>query len=180
MDPQAVFEVFRRNLTEHYFDVKGRVRRQEFWYFVLAWVVVNIIAAIIGSILGIGLLRPLVGLALLLPTVGLGIRRLQDTGRNGTLVWVFAGLYAVMMVLSLIALVFLASAMVGAYHPYANPYANPYAISAGAVMFGGIMTLVSLATLVVAVILIYFWAQPGTIGPNQYGPDPKAVPTPTV
>ena len=28
MDPQAVVEVFRRNVTQHYFDMKGRVRRR--------------------------------------------------------------------------------------------------------------------------------------------------------
>ncbi len=168
MDPQAVIEVFRRNLTEHYFDVKGRARRQEFWYFVLAAVVVSIVASIIDVILSTGLLRPLVGLALLLPMTGLGIRRLQDTGRNGKLVWVSAGLYALMMVLTVI-MAFTYTATVISPYGY-----NPYAASAGIVMFGGLMTLVGLATLVVAAVLVYFWVQPGTVGPNQYGPDPKA------
>ena len=27
-------------------------------------------------------------------------------------------------------------------------------------------------------VLIYFWAQPGTIGPNEYGPNPKEAVTP--
>ena len=169
MDPNAVIEVFRRNLTEHYFDVKGRVRRQEFWYFVLGSVVVSIAAGIIDVILGTGLLRPLVGLALLLPTTGLGIRRLQDTGRNGTLVWVSAGLYALLLVFTLIgSFYFMGPAVYGRY-----AY-NPYALSAGAVAFGGLVTLLSMASLAVAVVLIYFWVQPGTVGENQYGPDPKA------
>jgi uncharacterized membrane protein YhaH (DUF805 family) len=33
--------------------------------------------------------------------------------------------------------------------------------------------LINLAELVIAIVLIYLWAQPGTVGPNQYGPDPK-------
>jgi uncharacterized membrane protein YhaH (DUF805 family) len=168
MDPQAVIEVFRRNLTQHYFDVKGRVRRQEFWYFVLAAVVVSIVASIIDAVLSTGLLRPLVGLALLLPMTGLGIRRLQDTGRNGKLVWVFAGLYALMLVLTLIV-VFTYTATVVSPYGY-----NPYAATAGVMMFGGLMSLVGVATLVVGLVLLYFWVQPGTVGPNQYGPDPKA------
>jgi len=172
MDPKAVIEVFRRNITEHYFDPKGRVHRQEFWYFILASVVLGIGAALIDLILGTSLLRPLVGLALLLPTAGLGIRRLQDIGRNGKLVWIGAGLYAVLLVLSLIGVFFITSV---AYGPYG--YA-PYAVSAGAVMFGGLVTLVSLANLVVAVVLIYFWTQPGVAGPNQYGPDPKEAAAP--
>lgn len=176
MDPNAVIEVFRRNLTEHYFDVKGRVRRQEFWYFILASVVLTLGAGIIDVILRIGLLRPLLGLALLLPTTGLGVRRLQDIGRKGTLVWVSAGLYAVLMVLSLVGIFFLASAV---YGPYGyNPYGVPYGVAAAAVMYSGLVSLVAVASFVVAVVLIYFWAQPGTIGPNAYGPDPKEAVTP--
>lgn len=172
MDPQAVIEVFRRNLTEHYFDVKGRVRRQEFWYFVLAAVVVSIAASIIDVILSTGLLRPLVGLALLLPMTGLGIRRLQDIGRNGTLVWVSAALYAAMMVLTVIMAFTYSAAVFGPYGYHPNASAG--IVMSGIVMFSGLMTLVGLATLVVAVVLVYFWVQPGTVGPNQYGPDPKA------
>jgi uncharacterized membrane protein YhaH (DUF805 family) len=169
MDPNAVIDVFRRNLTEHYFDVKGRVRRQEFWYFILASVVVSIAAAIIDMILGTAILRPLVGLALLLPTTGLGIRRLQDTGRKGTLVWVSAGLYAVMLVMTIVTALFITTTV---YGPYGY---NPYGAFAGAVMFAGLISLLGVASLVVAVILIYFWVQPGTIGDNQFGPDPKEV-----
>jgi uncharacterized membrane protein YhaH (DUF805 family) len=167
MDPNAVIEVFRRNITEHFFDTKGRVRRQEFWYFVLASVVVNIAAAIIDAVVGTHILRAVVGLALLLPSLGLGIRRLQDTGRNGTLVWIWAGLYAVLMVLTIISGLFLFGAA-------ASPY-GIYALSATAIMFAGLVSLVGLITLVVAIVLIYFWAQPGTVGENQYGPDPKAA-----
>jgi len=172
MDPNAVIEVFRRNLTEHYFDVKGRVRRQEFWYFILASVVLNVGAGIIDAIMSTALLRPLLGLALLLPTAGLGIRRLQDTGRKGTLVWISAGLYGVLMVLSLIGVFFLASTV---YGPYGY---NPYGVVAGAAMYAGLTSLVGVAALVVAVVLIYFWAQPGTVGPNEFGPDPKEAVAP--
>jgi len=169
MDPNAVIEVFRRNVTEHYFDTKGRVRRQEFWYFVLAAFVASIGARLIDLVLGLHLLGPLIGLALLLPMTGLGIRRLQDTGRNGTLVWVWTGLYALLMVLSLFSILFVATASYGAYGY------NPYGAFAGAVMFAGLVSLVGFVTLVVAIVLIYFWAQPGTAGENQHGPDPKAA-----
>jgi len=173
LDPNAVIEVFRRNITEHYFDVKGRVGLREFWYFILASVVLNLGAGIIDAIIRTGMLRPLLGLALLLPTAGIGIRRLQDTGRNGNLVWVSAGLYGLLMVLSLFAVFFITSA---AFGPYGY---NPYGAVAGAALFGGLLSLVGLAALVVVAVLIYFWIQPGTVGPNDYGPDPKdAVPPP--
>jgi len=161
MDPQAVIEVFRRNLTEHYFDLKGRVGRQEFWYFILACVVVYLAAAIIDSVIRTGLLMPLVALALLLPTTGLGARRLQDTGRNGSLVWVWALISVVTQVFALMTFM-----------------AGPYG-AVGAWYFiltlGWLILLINLAMLAVSIALIYFWVQPGTVGPNEYGPDPKAT-----
>ena len=66
MDPQAVIEVFRRNVTEHYFDMQGRVRRQEFWYFILACVVVFVVAAILDAIIRTGLIAAILRLALIL------------------------------------------------------------------------------------------------------------------
>jgi len=161
MDPQAVIEVFRRNLTEHYFDLKGRVGRQEFWYFILACVVVYLAAAIIDSVIRTGLLMPLIALALLLPTTGLGARRLQDTGRNGSLVWVWALISVVTQVFALMTFM-----------------AGPYG-AVGAWYFiltlGWLILLINLAMLAVSIALIYFWVQPGTVGPNEYGPDPKAT-----
>jgi uncharacterized membrane protein YhaH (DUF805 family) len=155
MDVNAIVELFRRTVTEHYFDMSGRVGRKEYWWFVAACIAVSIAATIIDAILGISLLRPLVGLALLLPMAGMGARRLQDTGRNGSLVWALIGIYALMLVLVLLAGV---SAIIGAF------------VFVG--MFAGVMMLLSLAALVLAVILIYFWIQPGTPGPNAYGPVP--------
>ena len=158
MDVNAIVDMFRRNVTEHYFDMSGRVGRKEFWFFVLACVVVSVAAAIIDAVVGLAVLRPLVGLALLLPTAGMGARRLQDTGRNGTLVWILVGLSAIMQVFALLTALagpFGAAAFLGLF-----------------LMLGGLIVLISLATLVMAVVLIYFWIQPGTVGPNQFGPQP--------
>jgi uncharacterized membrane protein YhaH (DUF805 family) len=149
--------VFRRNITEHYFDLSGRVSRKEFWYFALASFVLYIGAAIIGTILFSGLLTSLLSLALLLPMTGLGARRLQDIGRNGQLMWIWAGVSLVMNVIGLLA------AMTG-----------PFGAVGFLFFFLSIGWLISLAMLVISVVLIYFWIQPGTAGPNEFGPDPLA------
>ena len=162
MDPQAVIEVFRRNLTEHYFDLTGRVRRQEFWYFALACFVVFIAAAIVDAIIRTGILVPLVALALLLPMTGLGARRLQDIGRNGSLVWVWALISAVMQVIALL-----------------SGLSGPMGAIGFLYFFFTIGWLINLAALVVSVVLIYFWVQPGDAGPNAFGPDPKAGTAPS-
>ena len=157
MDPQAVIEVFRRNLTEHYFDLNGRVRRQEFWYFVLATFVIYIAAAIIDAVVHTGLLGAVVGLALLLPMTGLGARRLQDTGQNGSLIWVWTIASGIMQVIALLTAI-----------------SGPFGVLAFLYMFLAVGWLISLIALVVSIALIYFWVQPGTAGANAYGPDPKA------
>ena len=48
MDMQAIFDNYRRTITEHYFDMHGRVGRPQFWYFVLANFVASILAHIVG------------------------------------------------------------------------------------------------------------------------------------
>ena len=68
MDLQAIFDNYRRTITEHYFDMNGRVGRPQFWYFVLA----NFVAAILADIVGRIVLLPvgqLYNLAVLLPAM---------------------------------------------------------------------------------------------------------------
>lgn len=158
MDPNAVIEVFRRNITAHYFDTNGRVGRQEFWYFVLASVVVFVVAAILDNLIGTALLAAIIGLLLLPPMIGLGARRLQDVGRNGQLVWVWAIPYAVVQVVALL------SALSGPFGAVGFLY-----------FFFSIGWLINLVALVAAILLVYYWAQPGVAGANEYGPDPKAA-----
>jgi uncharacterized membrane protein YhaH (DUF805 family) len=152
MDPQAIIDNFRRNVTEHYFDMNGRVGRPEFWYFVLAVFIVEVIAAIIGDLIHVHLVQVAVELALLLPMAGLGARRLQDTGRNGALVWL---LIIPSLVMGLLSAMAMASGIFGGFGFF--------------FLFGGVLVLIELVTLVAAIALIYFWCQPGTPGPNAYG-----------
>lgn len=153
MNPQAIIENFRRNVMEHYFDLNGRVGRSEFWYFALAGFIVQIIAGIIGSF--IPLIAALVGLALALPYAGMGARRLQDTGKNGQLVWL---LIIPSVIYQLIALAAVAAGPLGA---------------AGFLLFFlSIGWLISLCLLIAFIAMIYFWVQPGQTEANAYGPVP--------
>jgi uncharacterized membrane protein YhaH (DUF805 family) len=153
MDPQALFENYRRTITEHYFDMNGRVGRAQFWYFVLA----NFIAAILAHIVGRIVFLPvgeLYNLAVLLPATCIGARRLQDIGRDGRLAWLLLILVAVTQIAAVLtALTFVFAGMFG-------------------LLFVPGLGIVGLATLVVAVVLIYFWCQPGDPGSNAYGPPP--------
>ena len=156
MDPQAIFDNFRRTVTEHYFDMAGRVGRSQFWYFMLANFVFAVAAAILQSVTFLPLLA-IYNLAMLLPGAGMGARRLQDTGRDGKLVWIFiiAGfvsqLISVLAMMSVYSLGFLSF-----------------------ILFGPMVMLINLAFLVAWIVLIYFWCQPGDPGPYAYGPPPPS------
>jgi len=156
MDLRAIFDNYWRAVTQHYFDMNGRVGRSEFWHFVLVNFVFAIVAAILQSVTFLPLLA-IYDLAMILPTAGMGARRLQDIGRDGKLVWIFiiAGfvsqLIAAAAVISAFALGFLSF-----------------------LFFGPLVVLVNLALVVVLLTLIYFWCQPGDAGANAYGPPPPA------
>ena len=154
MDFQAIFDNFRKQITDHYFDMHGRVGRAQFWYFVAANFAFAILAAILQSVTFLPLMA-IYNLAMLLPAAGMGARRLQDTGRDGKLVWIFiiAGFIsqfmAMLAMMSFFALGFLSF-----------------------LLFGPLIMLINLAFVLACIVRIYFWCQPGNPGDNAYGPPP--------
>lgn len=153
MDPQTIFDNYKRIISQHYFDMNGRVGRPEFWYFVLANLIAGILAAIAGAIIHMPL-GPLYNLAVLLPSICLGARRLQDTGRDGKLVWVLFFVAALSQILGLIAML------------------SFFAAGFFALTLLPMLGLINLVFLVVALVLIWFWCQPGDAGDNAYGTPP--------
>lgn len=63
-----------------YADFNGRAARPEFWWFMLAQFVVNLVTNMILPVLGM-----LISLGLLVPTLAAGSRRLHDIGKSGWL-----------------------------------------------------------------------------------------------
>ena len=153
MDVQAVFDNFKNTITNHYFDMRGRTGRSQFGYYVLAYVVGVILASILGNILHLPL-EELYNLALLLPFMGLGARRLQDIGRNGQLMWLMVILWGVTQIVGII------TAMAFAFGDWLGFLFTPGLGVAG------------IASLVLGIVLIWFWCQPGDPGPNAFGPVP--------
>ena len=110
---EAVSSVFSK-----YVGFSGRAPRSEYWYWLLFYCLVLIVAVLIDQmVLGFAVLQSILSLALLLPSLAVAIRRLHDLDRTGW--WL------------LLALV---------------PVAG--------------------------IVLIVWFCFRGTMGPNQYGPDP--------
>ena len=154
MDFNKLWQNFVDIISKHYVDFNGRVGRTQFWYYIATYVVIGIGVSIVGGIANSGGgLRSLYGLALLLPTLGITARRLHDTGRTASWVLILAVPWLLSILLGLIAL------------------ASFFVFGLFALLMGlaGIIGLVSLAAVI---LLIYFCAQPGNDGPNEYGPVP--------
>lgn len=78
-----------RSVLSKYATFSGRARRSEYWWFVLFYLIVAVVATAIDSAAGLpqtagnGPVTMLVALALLLPSLAVTARRLHDTGRSG-------------------------------------------------------------------------------------------------
>lgn len=99
-----------RTFINRYTDFQGRSRRSEYWWVVLAYFIVALVAgALIGTIGGgtnglnpigyliVGVLA-IAGLAVIVPGIALSVRRFHDLGQTGWLVLVFAILGAIPLV----------------------------------------------------------------------------------
>ncbi len=88
---------YKKVVFDNYANFMGRARRSEFWYYVLANIIISIIIGIIEKMLGLGtyesnqfgfqaqggILSNIYTLAVFLPGLAVSIRRLHDTGKSG-------------------------------------------------------------------------------------------------
>jgi uncharacterized membrane protein YhaH (DUF805 family) len=116
-----------------------------------------ILACVVAAITFLGeLLISIVGLFLLLPMAGVAARRLQDTGKPGSTVWIAILPIGASMILTLLI-------SLGAWGPF-------YFL--GFWLLYPLMRLLSLAALIATIYIGYLCAQPGVAGENEYGPQP--------
>jgi uncharacterized membrane protein YhaH (DUF805 family) len=117
---------FQLVVTKRYSAFDGRARRAEFWWYMLAVLVLDVVLAVIQAPMHTRVLTGLVGLGLFAPTLGVEIRRLHDIGKSAW--WL----------------------------------------------------LIAFVPVIGGFVLLYWFTQPGTAGPNQFGPDPKSEMTVSV
>lgn len=153
MDLNAVWLNFHDTVRYHYLDLHGRVGRAQFWYFALAYFVFAVLAAILQSATWLPL-GHFYNLAMILPWAGMGARRLQDIGRDGRLVWLQVILVAATQIVGIImALAVFATGPLG-------------------LIFSPGLMVAGIASLVVGLMLLWYWIQPGDSHENAYGPPP--------
>ena|SRR5436190_1087614 len=114
-----LINAFKLVVLERYAQFEGRAGRAEYWWFVLANILISIGFNVLGRATSLFVvLGFLVSLALLVPGLAVAIRRLHDTSRSGW--WLLIAL--VPFVGWIVLIVFLAS------EP--TPGANQYGVTA--------------------------------------------------
>ena len=78
-------------VLERYAKFDGRATRPEFWWFVLANVIIGVVFNVLGEVSDIFFFISLLySLAVLVPYLAVGVRRLHDTDKSGW--WLLIGL----------------------------------------------------------------------------------------
>ena len=134
---------------EKRFNWQDRACRSEFWWFYLATIVIGIIASLFNAIPLIGQVISLViSIAIWWLSIVASIRRLHDIDKSGFWLLLPAGA-------SIVGITMLAIGL-----------------------FGGSDLLFALGFIVAiggSAYMIFLLVQPGTPGPNKYGPNPLAT-----
>ncbi len=143
------------------FGFQGRINRAKYWLAVLVYLVVSVIMALIGLVLGpesisMSILQIVVGIGTFISGLAIGIKRLHDRNKTGWWLLIF---YIAPGVL------FGAGAVMGIMGMASESMAG----SAGAI----ILSLAGLAIVVWA--FVQLGCLRGSVGVNDYGPDPLAA-----
>ena len=101
-----LIDYWKRVVLENYANFQGRARRAEFWWFVLANIIISIGLSLLMAIASALIVLYIVfWLAMLIPSLAVGVRRLHDTGKSG---W-FLLLELIPLIGGIILLVFFAT-----------------------------------------------------------------------
>lgn len=134
---------------EKRFNWQDRACRSEFWWFYLATIVIGIIASLFNAIPLIGQVIALViNIAIWWLSIVASIRRLHDIDKSGFWILLPAGA-------SIVGVILIAMGVVG-----------------GSDLLFALGVIVGLGG---TGYMIFLLVQPGTPGPNKYGPNPLAT-----
>jgi uncharacterized membrane protein YhaH (DUF805 family) len=79
-----MIEAFKLVVFERYALFEGRAGRAEYWWFVLANILLSIVLSVLARGAGLfAFLSFVVSIALLVPSLAAAVRRLHDTDRSG-------------------------------------------------------------------------------------------------
>jgi uncharacterized membrane protein YhaH (DUF805 family) len=174
-----------------YAQFKGRSRRSEFWLWLLLCLFIGGAMVVLPPALAsrlsstsfakadnaiaghaIDLLRTVVGLSLLLPSVAVTVRRMHDLGRSGWIILWPVAVFAAGMAL-FTAISSLLTIKMNMAHPDSPSGGEGLGTVSGIVVAFAICMI--LPMLIVSAIMLNFFTNAGTQGPNRFGADPRDI-----
>ena len=140
-----------------FFKFDGRVNRAKFWIAALIFAAINVVLAILGYVTDQSVvfqaLNSMLGIVILISSIAVGVKRLHDRNKSG---WYLLLFYLVPSILVVIGV------LIGAFVEDSTIIATVLGLLAFAI---GVWAFVEMGCL------------RGTVGVNQYGPDPVAPAT---
>lgn len=134
-------------------DINGRSRRSEFWWAMLAFVLIYYFLDSFIKAIDVPVVLPFVTIPLLLAIAPIMIRRMHDTGREPLLVYIFLGAVVVDQILLIIA--------------------NLSKSFSTIKTMMDISKFLTIAILILLIVLIWFWCEDSQKGGNRFGKSPK-------
>lgn len=158
-----MIEWYKKVVFENYATFSGRARRSEYWYFILANIIIGVLLNLIDSILGLkvgnsnsGILNGFYNLAVFVPSLAVSVRRLHDIGKSGKLLLLFYGIMiisVIIMTISGFSVIMSGNFSVG---------------SLGLAFFVPLLVIIGMS-----IWLLILFCTEGEQGSNKYGPNPK-------
>ena len=157
-----MIEWYKKVVLENYANFSGRARRSEYWYFVLANIIIGIILSVLDNVLGLkvgtsnsGILGGLYNLAVFIPGLAVSVRRLHDIGKSGKLLLLFYGILIILVIVMVVS-------------GFSVLMSGGSMSSLGVAFFAPL-----LAVLAMSIWMLILFCTEGEEGSNKYGPDPK-------
>ena len=156
------------NWSNLLFGFSGRINRAKWWLTVLVTVIINILVSVttnaVQSTAIIGIIGLISFVVVFWIYLAAGVKRLHDLNRTGAWLVVFLGTPVVAMIFLIASLGLTAGAQL---------LAGQTPDSAAIAQMGMVAIITGLICFIVGIWgLIWFGCLRGTVGPNQYGPDP--------
>ena len=154
-----------------YFDFRGRANRAEYWQYIGLQFGIGVVLGILRQGHGSYLISAIWSLATLIPSIAVGVRRYHDINRTG---WWYALPTAVLTVGLTIAFAMSADSVaniVASMNDGAS--ASPYAAWHEILVVGGAFLMAVCLYFLSLLVPFIMHLQPGTPGPNRFGPSPN-------
>jgi uncharacterized membrane protein YhaH (DUF805 family) len=145
------------NWGQLFFNFNGRVNRAKFWIAALIFAAINVVMAVLDYVTDQSVvfqaLNGMLSIVILISSIAIGVKRLHDRNKSG---WYLLLFYLVPSILVVIGV------LIGAFVDDSTIIATVLGLLAFAI---GVWAFIEMGCL------------RGTIGVNQYGPDPVAPAT---